>query len=384
MKDFFDISIIWKKVNSKLTEQETNDLQNWIGNKQERKDYVDKVYSFFKTGSKIKTKDIDVGKAKQKVSFHIFVVPKIKVVFKIAAVFIGIVSIVFFLPRINKDSLTTENEVKIVPEKGLATIVLSDGSRHYLDKENPQELKEKGAVILNSGNKLDYNAEVLSNKQLKGLTARYNILNIPKGGEFFLRLSDGTKVWLNCETTFTCPLQFGDNERKVELVGEAYFEVEHNPEKPFKVVIGGQVIEVLGTKFNVNAYSDNSKSSTTLVEGLVKININGGKEDVLLKPGFQCAVNKEDQSNLVSKVDVRKVIGWREGYYMFEDATLEEMILIFSRWYDFTFIFKNDYARMLRFTGRLKRTDNFEDILTIIENANEVNFEVKEKNVIFY
>jgi len=385
MKDFFDISIIWKKVNQKLSEKEANDLQNWARNSPERKDYAEKTYSYFKTGPKIKTTDINVEKAKRKVSYSVFVKPKLGRLYKVAVVFISIVSIVFVLQHINSNNMIAENSVKIEPGKAKATIVLSDGSRHYLDEENPQELKERGTVILNSGNKLDYKTEPTSDfLHAKRLQSRYNTIKIPRGGEFFLSLSDGTKVWCNSETTITYPLQFGEKERKVKLIGEAYFEVEHNPDKPFKVEIEGQVIEVLGTSFNVKAYADESKTSTTLVNGSVRIELDKELENVVITPGFQCEVNRMNKSYTVSHVDVRSVTAWKEGYYMFDDATLEEMMLTLSRWYDFTFNFKNDHVRQLRFSGKLKRTDRFEDILTIIENTNEMKFKVKEKNVIIY
>ncbi len=385
MKDFFDISIIWKKVNQELSEKEADNLLDWIGDEEDRKDYAEKSYSYFETGPKIKTADINVAKAKRKVSFLIFIKPKIIKAYKVAAVFVGIVSIVFVLHQISRNHLVAESSDRIEPGKAKATIVLSDGSRHYLDEENPQELNEKGAVILNSGNKLDYKTEPGSDSfHLERLRSRYNTIKIPRGGEFFLRLSDGTKVWLNSETTITYPLQFGDKERKVKLIGEACFEVEHNPEKPFKVEIERQVIEVLGTTFNVNAYADENKTSTTLVEGSVKVNLGGDQDDVLLTPGYQCEVNKMDKSYFVSQVDVRSVIAWRDGDYMFDNATLEEMMVKLSRWFDFNFDFKTDIARKLRFTGKLKRTDKFEDILTIIENTNEVKFKVNERNVIIY
>jgi len=385
MKNIFDISVIWKKVNHELTEKESDELHDWLEDQPELKDYAEKASSYFKTGPKIKTKDIDVEKAKRKVVFSVFVRPKIQIAFKVVAIFVGIVSIVFFLQQTYIEKFTAKSTVQIEPGKAKATIVLSDGSRHYLDEENPRELTEKGTIIVNSGNKLDYKTESPSLAlNLKRLKPRYNTINIPRGGEFFLQLSDGTKVWLNSETTLTYPLQFGDKERKVELIGEACFEVEHNPEKPFRVEIAGQVIEVLGTTFNVNAYADESKTSTTLVEGSVKINIGGGLEDVFLKPGTKCELNKTDQSYLVSEVDIRKVIAWRDGNYMFDDATVEEIMLILSRWYDFNFNFENEHARRLRFNGKLKRTEKFEDILTIIENTNEVKFKVKERNVIIY
>ena len=385
MKDLFDISIIWKKVNSKLAEKEEKELQDWIGDNRERKDYSNKVYSYFESGSKIKTKDINVEKAKRKVAFSVFVRPKIQNAFKVAAIFIGIVATAFFLQQTNKNNPTAESTVQIEPGKAKANIILSDGSRHYLDEENLQELKEKGTVILSSGNQLNYKTESLSDElNLTRLKSRYNTINIPRGGEFFVQLSDGTKVWLNSETTLTYPLQFGNKERKVELIGEACFEVKHDPERPFKVELAGQVIEVLGTTFNVNAYADESKTSTTLLEGSVKIYLDGGQEDVLLKPGTQCELNKTDQSYLVSEVDVRKVIAWRDGNYLFDNATVEEMMVTLSRWYDFTFNFENQNARQVRFNGKLKRTDKFEDILTIIEKTYEVKFKVKERNVIIY
>lgn len=385
MKDFFDISIIWKKVNQKVSKQETNAIEDWIEDKSDRRDYAEKTYSYFETGPKIKTADIDVAKARQKVSYSVFIKPKIIKAYKVAAVLIGLVSMVFFLQYIGSKNQVSEHKVKIEPGKAKATIVLSDGSRHYLDEENPQAINEKGAIILNSGKKLDYKTESTSNiLHLKQLESRYNTIKIPRGGEFFLSLSDGTKVWLNSETTITYPIRFGDKERKVELVGEAYFEVEHNSEKPFKVEIEGQVIEVLGTTFNVNAYTDERKTFTTLVTGSVKIDLDKVQDEILLTPGSQCEVNNVDKSYSISQVDVRGAIAWVNGSYMFDGVTLEEMMVTLSRWYDFTFNFERDNVRRLSFNGKLKRTDNFEDILTIIENTNEVKFKVKERNVIIY
>ena len=385
MKKNLDIQIIWKKKYQKLTALEEEQLSDWMKDDQERADFYKNATSFFASGSKIRKENINVSKAKRKVWYKIFILPRLKSIYRVAAVVFLIVSLGAISMELYRNFQTRESAGAIKPCEAKATLILSDGSRHSLEKWENNELKEKGALIVNSGKELNYETLPTTNKlRQKDLSERFNTLKIPRGGEYILKLSDGTKVWLNSETVLTYPLQFDKNERKVELIGEAFFEVKHNPAKPFKVEIKGQVIEVLGTSFNVNAYPDKYYSATTLADGSVKVKINGTGNTVLLEPGFQCQVNKSDKNYSVSKVNVRKVIAWRYGNYMFEDETLENMISTLSRWYDFTYSFENEKSRQLKFTGKLKRTDKFEDILTIIENTNEVKFKVEEKRVIIY
>uniref|UniRef100_UPI003216DD21 FecR family protein n=1 Tax=uncultured Draconibacterium sp. TaxID=1573823 RepID=UPI003216DD21 len=384
MKEYLDISIIWKKVHQRTSNAEEEELREWVNKNTARKEYFQKKTNFFLYGSSIKPEDIDVVKAKRKVSIRIFILPKLRTFSKVAAVFVGIIAVTFlFRQYLNIESSAVIE--KIEPGTAKATLVLSDGSSHNLEKQENKQLKDQGSVIINKGKEINYKDNSAKNKlQLKKLRAHDNSLIIPRGGEFLLTLSDGTKVWLNSETTLTYPLLFNKNERKVKLIGEAFFEVTRNPDSPFRIEVHDQVVEVLGTSFNINAYPDKNTTYTTLVEGSVKVNINETEESILLKPGFQCQVNKTNKQSAIIQVNVREVIAWKDGSYMFEDESLEEMMSILSRWYDFSFSFKNQQLRQLKFNGRLKRTDKFEDILTIIENTNEVKFKVEEKQVFIY
>lgn len=385
MREFLDISTIWKQVNSRLTEEEENDLLDWVGSEKGRKEYVQKVHSYFENGPLITNEDIDTAKAKRKVTYELFVRRRLRKFYRVAAIFSAIVVVGLVWQHLGTHNQTSIDVKQIQRGRPRATLVLSDGSRHNLEFETSNDIKDKGHLILNSGKQLDYRTESTSSKkQIKKLTSRFNTLSIPRGGEYFLTLSDGTKVWLNSESILTYPLKFGSNERKVELIGEAFFDVTHDKDKPFRVKVNGQEIEVLGTTFNVNAYADKNEITTTLVSGLIKIDIKDTDEKVILNPGFQFQLNKAERLHSVSKVNTRLATAWLKGYYLFDDATLEEMILTLSRWYDFEFDFKEEQARTLRFSGKLKRTERFEDILTIIENTNEVKFEIIERNVIIY
>ncbi|KJF45373.1 FecR family protein [Draconibacterium sediminis] len=384
MTEYFDISIIWKKVHKITSTAEEEELTKWVNENTARKEYFQKKTNFFQYGSSIKPENIDVTKAKRKVSFRIFVIPKLRTFSKVAAVFVGIVAVTFFSQFYhNIESSTVVEEIK--PGTAKATLILSDGSSHNLEKPKNKQLEDQGSVIVNKGKEINYKDSSAKNKlQLKKLRTRYNSLIIPRGGEFVLTLSDGTKVWLNSESTLTYPLLFNNNERRVKLIGEAYFEVTHNPDSPFRIEVNSQVVEVLGTSFNVNAYPDKNATYTTLVEGSVKVNINETEESILLNPGFQCQVNKTDNQSAIIQVNVREVIAWKDGSYIFENESLEEIMSILSRWYDFSFSFENQQVCQLNFNGKLKRTEKFEDILTIIENTNEVKFKVEEKQVFIY
>ncbi|MGQ7868183.1 FecR family protein [Sunxiuqinia sp. sy24] len=385
MKDLFDIGIVWNKVHQIISAKEDEQLDAWINESSGNKDYYHKLFYFFKSGATYNDDEINVEKAKKKVTYRIFVVPKILRIGRVAAFFIGIVAAGFLLSEVIQFETVAEKNVRIDPGRTKATLILSDGSKHSLGESYSVELKENGTIISNSGSELSYEKEKSTNShQAKSLKIEYNTLNIPRGGEFSLSLSDGTKVWLNSETILTYPLQFGEHERVVELIGEAYFEVKHNSEKPFRVKINGQIIEVLGTSFNISSYPDESESKTTLVNGSVRIRINESDENVVLEPGYQCVVNRFGHDYSIEEVSLRKVTAWKDGNYIFEEETLETMISVLSRWYDFTYLFKTNEARNLKFSGKLKRTDKFEDILTIIERTNEVKFKVDEKNVIIY
>ena len=196
-------------------------------------------------------------------------------------------------------------------------------------------------------------------------------------------MSDGTKVWLNAETTLKYPVQFVGAERNVELTGEAYFEVAHNESKPFHVVSGGQSIEVLGTEFNISAYKDDLNIVTTLVKGKVSVYETYTKnKNQLLKPNGQTTMNRRSGEITSKVVDPKNFIAWKSGAFYFQDKTFDGMMKVLSRWYDINVFYDNEAVREIKFTGRFKRYDDFETVKNLIEKTDEVKFELNGKTVV--
>jgi ferric-dicitrate binding protein FerR (iron transport regulator) len=197
-----------------------------------------------------------------------------------------------------------------------------------------------------------------------------------------LVLSDSTVIRLNSETSLRYPVQFAGATRNVELIGEAYFEVKRNDHIPFVVTSGNQQVKVMGTEFNISYYPESENILTTLVEGKVEVLTTTNSEiKIELKPGQQSVLSITD--GLISKrdVDVLPFIAWKDGRFLFHDQTLEEIMKTLSKWYNVEIDFSNNEDRKLRFTGNLKRSAEFKDILSKIELTNEVNFEINGNNI---
>lgn len=204
-------------------------------------------------------------------------------------------------------------------------------------------------------------------------------LSVPRGGEFQVILADGTKVWLNASTTLKYPRRFSGGERRVQLTGEAYFEVSHHPEKPFIVETPAMDIRVLGTAFNVNAYEGEETVHTTLVNGKVDVCYRGGVP-VGLQPGEQLLVVND--SLIRKEVNLRHFTSWKEGRFLFENTTLEEIARQISRWYDVEVIFMSEPLKQLCFTGGMIRFKPLEELIGMIETTSQVRFGVKEKTIV--
>ncbi len=178
---------------------------------------------------------------------------------------------------------------------------------------------------------LAYNAATMYNAPIS-----YNTISTPKGRQFTLQLPDGSKVWLNAASSLRYPVAFAGAERKVEITGEAYFEVAKNKKMPFKVSINNKTtVEVLGTHFNVNAYNDEETIKTTLLEGVVKVSHE--KQTQLLQPGEQASVSQpsqKSQSITVQTTDVDAAVAWKNGTFSFTNASLETVMRQLARWYD--------------------------------------------------
>ncbi len=299
----------------------------------------------------------------------------------VAASILLIFGITFFKFNKKQDIDVTETSAKIEVGSNKAILTLENGEQVTLgkgDNYNTDNLISNGdAIVYKNGTRE------------KGIDKKtsFNYLTIPKGGQFQVELSDGTKAWLNSDTQLKYPTHFQEGRpREIELVyGEVYLEVspssEHNG-SVFNINTEEQEVSVLGTKFNIKAYTNDTKTITTLVEG--KVMVKKGSSQEILRPNQQSRIESSSDKIDVAEVDVSREISWVNGLFDFSDETLGEMMKVLSRWYDVEIIFESDEHKDFVFTGVLERAKSFVDIIEIIESASEgeVEFEIIGKTVI--
>lgn len=210
-------------------------------------------------------------------------------------------------------------------------------------------------------------------------------LNTPKGGQYQIDLSDGSRVWLNASSSLKFPKEFKGAERLVELTGEAYFEILHDTARPFKVMTNlsseeGQVIEVLGTKFNVNAYKEDRAIKTTLLEGSVKVKIAESNASQILKPKQQSIVRPESNSIATKEVNIENVMAWKRGDFIFDDEDLESIMHKVSRWYDVEVNYETK-PQGLYFNGVISRSRDLSAVLQALEETGKVEFRIDGRKI---
>lgn len=274
-------------------------------------------------------------------------------------------------PKIAKNAVQT---VKGGTDKAMLT--LGDGKQVALLKGSSVQI----ANATSNGEEIVYESSKKTGSQLV-----YNYLTIPRGGQFLLRLSDGTKVWLNSASQLKFPEAFIEGSaRKVELVyGEAYFEVSpsslHNGSH-FQVHNRGQKVDVIGTEFNIKAYQEESNIYTTLVNGKVDVEIENKIQKLV--PNQQLLFNLKNGTSLVKTVDVNSEISWKDGIFDFRGKPLKEIMIVISRWYDVDIVFVNKSMENIYFKGSLKKKQSLEDILSIMTSTTINGYEIKGKTVI--
>lgn len=270
----------------------------------------------------------------------------------------------------NESSLKPARELgqkhEIVAGGNKATITLANGEQIVLSEN------QNGIVI--DDEQLTYNdGTVLGVPQGSSATLTQTI-STPKGGTYQITLSDGTKVWLNAATSLTYSAHMGTSKKRlVKLDGEAYFEVAKDIKKPFVVESKTQTVEVLGTHFNVNNYSEESISRTTLLEGSVKVN------NTLLKPNQQVVLH--GNKTQILNVDAERMIAWKNGKFIFKSESLESIMLKLSRWYDVEVIYKGDFTDKV-FTGSISRYDDISEILDKISFTKAAKFKIEGRRII--
>ena len=222
--------------------------------------------------------------------------------------------------------------------------------------------------------RISYDGKSLSGA---GVQDAFHMLEVPRGGEYFMTLEDGTKVWLNAETELRYPVRFQKDRREVEVVGEAYFEVAKDANRPFIVHASGMNTRVLGTSFNVKAYTGEERQ-TTLVKGRVEVSY--GTQRVKISPGEQVTLKGEELE--VQEVDTQVSTGWKNGLFVFDDQSLENVLQELGRWYDVHIFIANEGVKQLKFTSNFPRYENIDRVLDIIELAACVKCEIKGRTIV--
>jgi len=280
----------------------------------------------------------------------------------------------YFWPKTNNQPLATKSIEKtndILPGHEGAVLSLSDGTKIVLDSAQNGALALQGDVQI-----VKQNGQILYKG--KNDEVVYNNITTERGRMWSVTLSDGTKVWLNAESSLRYPLTFAGNERLVEMTGEAYFEVAHNATMPFKVKVANQVVEVLGTHFNINAYTNEPSVRTTLLEGLVRISKGNSQE--LIHPNEEASVSNNSANIKINKVDAQNAIAWKNGYFSFHNADLKTVMRQLSRWYDIDVVYDKNIPH-LEFEGAIDRSLNLSAVLRILEKT-RVEFKIEDKKLI--
>lgn len=267
-----------------------------------------------------------------------------------------------------------EQQQEILPGKNGAVLTLADGRQVVLDSLGNGVVATQGGgqVVLQNG-RLSYNGAGSATGE-----PEYNTMQTPKGRQFNLRLPDGTMVWLNAASSLRYPVVFSGKERRVEIKGEAYFEVTQNQQQPFIVSVNDRAeVEVLGTSFNVNAYDNESSIRTALLEGSVRVSGNTtkpGKSAVVLKPGQQARVTGSENIS-VEKADTDKVLAWKNGAFNFNGSSLDEIMRQLERWYDIEVEYESGIPD-IRLGGELSRDVSLTDLLKGLKES-ELHFRIE-------
>jgi transmembrane sensor len=273
-------------------------------------------------------------------------------------------------------TLLIDKPAQILPGGNRAVLTTDDGHTIILDSAQNGMLTEQGnARVKKQDGLLTYNSAVSANGDE---IISFNTLSTPRGGQYQLVLSDGSKVWLNAASSIRFPTTFEGKLRQVELTGEAYFEVAKNKEKPFEVKVGSMKIAVLGTHFNVNAYADEKEIKTSLLEGSVQIiqgNVTG-----LLKPGQQATMKAKEEKVEIANVDLVEIMAWKNGLFRFEGADITTIMRQIGRWYDVEIVYAGKVSDR-RFIGKINRNVALSEVLKILELSN-VKFSIAGKRII--
>lgn len=312
--------------------------------------------------------------------------PKVRNIWPRLAVAASIVFILsvglFVLLKHNKTEQLNDNDQARIGalHPKFPILVLIDGKEIVLHKSKNEELIKQnlGLVTRLADGVLSYQPD--NSSQTDNKIISYNSLRIPPGAHNqIVVLPDGTRVWLNASSSLRYPTVFSGDERKVELKGEAYFEVAHNAAKPFRVTSNNQTVEVLGTHFNISAYDDDAVVKTTLLEGKVKVTGTANQSVRFLLPGQQAVLGKN--AFTVNAVETEEAVAWKNDQFEFQDDNIQHIMRVIARWYDMKVTFDGPIPGD-KFGGTINRNSDVSESLGILELTGKVHFHIQGRQII--
>ncbi len=374
--------------NRKATPAEEEELFEWAkkGNEQPFKKHIEKLLSDYNSNELVPAVEWERMYERimeEKASLHVH--PKARKMIWVrsaaAAIVLFLLGTAYYYIAGHKQpqKVSVFQQTKTIdiaaPNSVNAVLTLSNGEKIILDSTGNGVVAMEGTV----------NVIKLPNGELayegSSENIEYNTLSNPRGSKVIsLVLADGSKVWLNAASTFKYPTAFVGNERKVEVSGEAYFEVSHNAAMPFIVSKGETSIRVLGTHFNVNAYDDESSVNVTLLEGSVKV--VKGNEDVLISPGQQAEVsNNIPPSNPIEvhTADIDETMAWKNGLFSYKGADIETIMRQVSRWYNVDVVIEKPVKE--KFYAQVSRNTDVSNLLKMLEATKAVHFKIEGKMI---
>lgn len=393
--------LIFKLLKQEATEAERAELEAWKQNTPEHVVFIDKIFkegfvpqglreleqARQKSSEQLAAKSVPLFKEEETVTPAAHRVHFLKTSwFRYAAAVVliaGAATVWYEVSRSGRhEEVATTNgnkhlQTDVPPGGDKAVLTLADGTKILLDNAQNGNLAQQGntKVIKLDNGQLAYNAGKSFGKEIL-----YNTISTPRGGQYQIVLPDGSKVWLNSQSSIKFPTTFSGAERNVDISGEVYMEIAQRSKQPFIVKANGMEVQVLGTSFNINAYSDESAIKTTLVEGSVKV--LRGNSQAILTPGQQAQLTQQKLS-VVKDADIEKTIAWKNGFFNFNGAGVEEVMRQLARWYDIQVVYEKGIPD-IEFVGKISRNVSLSGVLKGLEGAG-VHFRIEggKKLIIF-
>lgn len=381
-KDLYKITdLIYREFLGKLSEEEQNELRLWIGRDDRHRQYYEKLFTAYSL-DRLKLLDgADTVSAWKKWDGKFRHRRSLRYYLQYAAVFVVLVGVASWLYFKEEQKVETPQVFVEEVSPGKSSAILTFGDKKIVLGKNASGHLDFDREI----NAIADSANLFYTSKTKGSQVVMHTLEVPRRGEFFIMLSDSTRVWINSASRLRYPSFFEGKRREVELEGEAYFEVSKDPSRPFVVKMNGISVEVLGTSFNVTSRGESSEILTTLVEGKVKVlhAASKGAGEIVLLPGMQAVYHRET-GNMEIKHDVNTDLytAWMRGFFMYENARLEDIMRDMCRWYNAEVVFGDNASRELEFTGEFKRYDSVGQLLNFLRLTKKVDVKL-DGNIIY-